>query len=151
MKNVVSMADMKPLQVGVILEGIHKGVVVMRTASSGGSKEVMMLSGAGSDHCWTFLTTGVKVEIIDVDMRYILQGVAEYLEKLSSEGEIPMSEMRPLQEGSIISPAYLRGTKVKRTQSLRNIEVMNLSKPLPGNGWVDINLMENIMVELDKK
>ena len=52
-KNVVQMKDMKPLQVGVVVDrGMYEGTVVMCTATSG-KQEVMNLSDPGKDRCWT--------------------------------------------------------------------------------------------------
>lgn len=60
---VIPMKDMKPLQVGVVVEhGDYEGDIVMRTYSSF-KFEVMDLTSPRTDMCWTDGST-VKVRLL---------------------------------------------------------------------------------------
>lgn len=64
---VVKMSEMKPLQVGrVIDEGFTMGHIVWRTASTG-KFEVVDLSRYGQDSCWTKDNPGLKFRLFPPD------------------------------------------------------------------------------------
>jgi len=50
-EDTICMGDMKPLQIGVIVDNMSNGHVVMRTASKG-RVEIMDLTQPGADGCW---------------------------------------------------------------------------------------------------
>lgn len=72
-KRIVEMKDMKPLQIGQIIDNNgYKGEIVMRTASYG-KFEVIRLTDSGEDHCWTFRECGIKVELFPPEKKIILE------------------------------------------------------------------------------
>ena len=60
----ITMADMKPLDIGVIVSGDdeYMGQIVMRTASTA-RFEVMRLSNPKPNRCWTYGAT-VRVRLL---------------------------------------------------------------------------------------
>lgn len=60
---IIPMSEMKPLQVGVIVDGIHKGFVVMRTASIF-QVEIMDLSNPRKDSCFTSPIPNLQVKLL---------------------------------------------------------------------------------------
>lgn len=63
-KNVKFLSDMKPWEVGEIVSVHNHGDIVMRTASVD-RFEVMNLSKAAVDCCWTSRSSTLKVRIIE--------------------------------------------------------------------------------------
>lgn len=74
----ILMRDMKPCEIGVLLDGgMYEGDTVMRTADVD-DVEVMILNGAGPDRCWSgsgvggntlrvkILPPGTKITLITI-------------------------------------------------------------------------------------
>ena len=62
MPSTISMGDMLPLQIGEITRGDNRRVIVMRTASSE-NFEVIDLTDAGEDNCWTSPNSVIPVRL----------------------------------------------------------------------------------------
>jgi hypothetical protein len=68
----VYLMEMKPLQVGrIILNKLHGGHVVMRTASTS-HFEVMNLTDPGEDVCWTS-ENEIQVELFEPGKKVIFE------------------------------------------------------------------------------
>jgi hypothetical protein len=75
--SVIEMKDMKPLQVGIIVDvpsGDYHNHYVMRTASRE-KFEVMNLTNAGVGHCWTLLGQDVifKVRLLGIGEKITIE------------------------------------------------------------------------------
>ena len=67
----ISMGNMRPLQVGVIVDGDYKGRYVLRTASKR-HFEVMDLSVPKVSGCWTDENYDLQVRLLDPNEEVIL-------------------------------------------------------------------------------
>ena len=71
--NVILMDDMKPLQIGTIVNGpsCYNGDIVMRTASTD-KFEVMDLTVPGEDGCWTSFTD-LEVKLLPIGQKVTIE------------------------------------------------------------------------------
>lgn len=70
--HIIDMLDMSPLQVAIFLEDDGENIYVMRTASAG-KFEVMDLSTPGIDRCWTNISRGLKVKLLEPEEEVVLR------------------------------------------------------------------------------
>lgn len=68
---IVSMADMEPLQVGIIVSGGNNGHVVIRNADRD-RFEVLDLSDPGPNSCWLDRCMTVKVRLLPKGTKIVL-------------------------------------------------------------------------------
>jgi len=60
---IIRMCDMKPLQVGIVVDNSYTGTIVMRTTDIN-RFEVMDLTKPGPDCCWTDIECDHKVKLL---------------------------------------------------------------------------------------
>ena len=71
-RGLIRMMDMKPLQVGVVIDGSYEGAVVMRTASMN-KPEVMNLSDPSVGRCWTTGQVTMTVRLLPPGEKVVVE------------------------------------------------------------------------------
>jgi len=72
-ERTIDIEEMKPCDIGMIIENTtHKGTIVMRTASTGKFEVMELYPNPGMDQCWTSRIIGHKVQLMPKGFRITL-------------------------------------------------------------------------------
>ena len=71
-RKIIPMSAMKPLQIGKLLEGEHKGEIVMRTSSEHKFEVMVIYPEPEIGNCWIF--EGVLCEGVSLNVELLPKG-----------------------------------------------------------------------------